>query len=91
MKIESAILQMFYGQRGTQDSVRPTEKYAQLENKVLESERALMEKLSAFPELIALHQKYIEDLSELYDEEIEMHYAEGFRFGCLIGLDIMKS
>ncbi len=91
MKTEDAILQMFYGKRGTHEFIRPTAKHGKLVDNLIKSESALMEKLSAFPELTSLHQKFIEDLNEMFSEELDTHYVEGFRFGCLMGLDIMKT
>ena len=91
MKTEDAILQMFYGKRGIHEFVRPSAKHSQLADNLIKSETALKEKLSAFPELSALHQKFVDDLNELFSEELDTHYAEGFRFGCLIGIDVMKT
>ena len=91
MKTEDAILQMFYGKRGIHEFIRPTAKHAKLVDNLIKSETALMEKLSAFPELTALHKKFIEDLNEMFSEELDTHYVEGFRFGCLIGIDVMKT
>ena len=91
MKTENAILQMFYGKRGIHEFVRPTAKHSQLVENLIKSETALKEKLSAFPELSALHQQFVDDLNELFSEELDTHYVEGFRFGCLIGIDVMKT
>lgn len=91
MKTEDAILQMFYGKRGIHEFIRPTAKHAKLVDNLIKSETALMEKLSAFPKLTALHKKFIEDLNEMFSEELNTHYVEGFRFGCLIGIDVMKT
>ena len=89
MEKDDAIMQIFHGIRGQQESVSLSEKYKALFNQSCESEKALREKLS--PELLPLLDEALDDIHNAYCEAVDNYYAEGFRFGCLLGFDVMKN
>ncbi len=89
MKNQSAILQMFYEIRGSLNHCQPSKSYFQLQSQKLEYENELKRKLENLPECIELYDK-IEDIDiKSRSEEIDCYFSEGFRFGALIGIDIM--
>ena len=89
METESAIIQMFHGVRGQIESVSLSKKCHELFKQCCESEQKLREKLS--PELLPLFEKIMGDIHDMYCEEIDNYYAEGFRLGCLIGMEVVKT
>lgn len=87
MKEKSAIRQMLYGQRGNFQLIELTTEYKELKKKYCEIEDEFESKLKEMPELYALYLKVC-DANDDKNSEIEnTYYAEGFRFGLLIGLD----
>ena len=90
-KQKTAILQMFYGQRGTPDSIRYPSDYFDIVDVVDKSYDLLSEKLQPQTELWELFLKYKESLESLHIAEVDIHYAEGFKFGLLIGVEAGES
>ena len=88
MNIENAIIQMFHGARGQQDCVPLSKKYKELFDKCLESEENFRKELPT--KLLPIFEKTMDDFHNMYVEMLENYYAEGFRFGCLMGIDIMR-
>ena len=84
----SAILQMFYGKRGSLSSIEPTDKYQELLKNAVRYEKEFLEKLKQYPELLAFFQLVDASAAAAYDESVRMYYTEGFRFGLLMGLEI---
>ena len=87
----TAIEDMMNGWRGNTETFKPSRAYFQQADKVTRLITALEEKLQDRPECI-------EQLNTLLDESIhaesiivDEHYAEGFRFGVLLGMDILSS
>jgi len=87
MKEKSPIRQMLYGQRRQMQTIKTTEEYHKITEKLVENDDALREKLAGLPELLELYGKVKDSLGELNLEEAAAHYAEGFKFGLLIGLE----
>ena len=85
--MKSAIEQMCFGLRGTYESVRASEKYSQLMDKVCEFDDKLTEKLKYDKESAELFKDAIDEAS---CEECETFYKEGFRFGVLLGIDVSE-
>ena len=89
MKRQWAIREMFNGNRGRCDQIPMTEKYRQLLAEAEESEEAFLSALGKKERLIELYKKAKEDLEEIWSSECDSYYCEGFRFGVLLGMDIM--
>ena len=84
----SPIMQMYYGRRGSYEKIPCSKEYFKLLEKVIENDDELREKLSAYPELLKLYKKTNESIEALHCESADNHFAEGFKFGVLMGLDI---
>ena len=90
-KAKSAILQMFYGQNGNVNSLKSFPKQDKLTDAVENNYCLLCEKLKPQAELLELFEKYVESLENYYDCEIDNIYAEGFKFGLLVGIEAGES
>lgn len=90
-KQKTAILQMYYGQRGTGDNLKCTPEYIKLLDAVDNAYDCLCEKLEPNTELRELFLKYKDALEEMHACEVDDHYAEGFKFGLLIGVEAGES
>lgn len=82
---------MFYGQRGTGDNIRYSHGDFDLIDAVDGSYDLLCEKLQPQAELWKLFLKYKECLENLHLREVDKHFAEGFKFGLLIGVEAGES
>lgn len=90
-KQKSAVLQMFYGENGKADNLTyPPEEDALLD-KVDKYYVLMCEKLKPQPELFELFEKFRESLEDLRSFEADNCYAEGFKFGLLIGVEAGES
>lgn len=88
--MKSAIEQMCFGLRGTYESVRTSEKYSQLMDKVCEVDDKLTEKLKNDKAVEELYKQFKDAIDEASCEECETFYKEGFKFGVLLGFDISE-
>lgn len=89
MKRESAIREMFNGNRGRCDQIPMTKEYRQLLAEAEESEEVFLSALGKEERLIELYKKEKEDLEEIWSNECDAYFCEGFRFGVLLGIDIL--
>ena len=89
MKNQSAILQILNGDRGCNDNIRCSPEYSKALDKVVEFEEKLTSKLKLEPDLYKLFEDFNDALRTMHCEEVDDYYLEGFRFGALIGIDIM--
>lgn len=85
---KSAIKMMYYGEKGTFDSLKNTPEIKHLLNEINYNEEMLLQKLKKIPEIISQYNKLQDLLSKLNCAESELYYIEGFRFGVLLGLDV---
>ena len=88
--MKSAIEQMCSGLRGTYESVQPTDKQSEIMSKVCEADTKLTEMLKDDKEATELFNQFKEAIDEANSEECETFYKEGFRFGILMGIDIVN-
>ena len=88
MKNYSAIKDMYYGNRGTHSNFKMKNEEKSVLEVITEYEELLLEKLSQNPELLETYKKLDNAISELTCVENEHFYAEGFRFGFLMAMDI---
>lgn len=86
MKQTSPILQMLYGERGKIDAIKPTAEQRAAISKVTVTDAALRKALN--PEQIKLYEDALDSLENLHSISVSNCYAEGFRFGVLIGIDV---
>ena len=90
-KQKSAILQMFYAQRGDGDKVKCASEYYEYIHKAGEYRKKLCEKFKDEPEVLELFEQFNEWTELAYALEVDTNYQEGFKFGLLIGVEAGES
>ncbi len=86
MARKSAILQMFYGERGNVNLIKTDKEHKESSGKVSDYYKELSEKLKS-TELSQLFQKFCDAYDGLSAAESTAFYVEGFKFGLLIGIE----
>jgi len=81
---------MLYGEKGNLESIQATDEYYQILNEVVLHDDKLRERLLSLPELSALYRKASENIDKLSRESEVTHYAEGFKLGILVGLELTQ-
>ena len=84
----SAIREMFYGNRGQKDTVQIEDEDVKVLDDIIECDDYLRDKLSSTPELLEKYKKFDDAVSELGLIENDHYFAEGFRFGFLMAMDV---
>ena len=89
---KSAIIKMFYGERGHYELINcHTPEYDRLLDELVENDDELIKRLKDNPELAKMYEK-TKDLIEMKCcDTLAVHYAEGFKFGLLIGMEVAES
>lgn len=88
--MKSVIDEMCFGLRGTYESVRTSEKYFRLMDKVCKADNKLIEKLKDDEDAAKLYEQFKDAIEEASSEESKTFYKEGFRFGVLLGIEISE-
>ena len=88
--MQSAILQMIRGEKGTAESITHGAEYARLSSEILQADAHLRERLQGNKELLALYETVIDLHNQRLCLAVEEGYAEGFRFGGAVTADILK-
>lgn len=91
MKEKSAIMQMYYGQRGNAGKLKCTSEYGEIIDKANNCYKMLCEKLKDMPEILELLEKYNDYSADAIVLDVGEHYLEGFKFGLLIGIEAGES
>ncbi len=89
MNKKSAIMQRYYGLRGHCETISCSPKYGELLDDVVKNDEEIRKKLAEFPDLLSLYEKTNSSIEALHLDTLDNYYLEGFRFGCLMGLDIL--
>lgn len=87
MKRKSAIMQMYYMERGNFEKVPCSDEYFRLLEEFVKKDEEMRAQLSEFPHLLDLHKNATTALDFLNCEAEDNHYLEGFKFGLLMGLE----
>ncbi len=90
-KHKTTIMQMFYHQRGNVDSIKLGAEDKELAKSESEKFQALKEKLQPLADIWDLFKKYMDAVALAQVEEVNRTYAEGFKFGLLIGIEAGES
>lgn len=91
MDDKSAIAQMFLGGRGKNEYLRLSRESRDKAGEVDEKYKKLQESLSSQAEIWQLFEDFENAVSGLRAEEAADHYAEGFKFGLLLGVEAGES
>lgn len=84
----SAIKDLYYGERGDSELVEPSEKMRELFQRVNEQREGLEKLLENFQDIKIAFLNFLDTQEELRLTAMHDYYAEGFRFGVLLGLDV---
>lgn len=87
MDDKSAIAQMYHGGRGSVERMEISRETSDILGEVDEKYNKLKEKLSPQEEIWQLFEDFENALEGLRAEEAADHYAEGFKFGLLLGVE----
>ena len=90
MENYSAIKEMFYGNRGNYDSIKLSIEGKNALDKVVETEESFIKMLNDKPQIIEAYKNLNARINEMNATNFEDAYIEGFRFGFLMALDILK-
>ena len=87
--MKSAILDIFNGFRGHRETMSfPKDFVRKNMGLVCDTYDELKEKIS--PELLELHQKFVDALEKNWSEELDFYFIEGFKLGLHIGIECME-
>lgn len=90
-KQKTAVMQMFYGENGNPSSIHFDPREIPLGAEVNNNYNLLCEKMKSDAEMLELFLKYTNGLERLNIYKQDVHYAEGFKFGLLIGIEAGES
>jgi len=88
--MKSVIKQMLLGKIGNFEQIKTSPEYLRVLDKTIKCEAEFKAKLAAHCEAVKLYKKVNTALNELICETEATHYAEGFKFGLLLGLEVAK-
>lgn len=91
MKEYSAIGQMYYLGRGKCDYLKPEEKCLRQAAVLSEKYKLLKERLHITEELLPVLEDYENAVADYHANECAERYAEGFKFGLLLGIEAGES
>ncbi len=91
MKRRSAIKEMYLGVRGNYETIKLSKDCINLISKVSAKEETLLKKLKGKQEIMELYKNYKTALENAQSEAYNDYFCEGFRFGMLIGLDVINN
>ena len=86
---KSAILQMLNGTKGNCSTLRTSFKSLELLDEFCEKNKLILEKLTDYPEILSLYEEIVELHEQMEICTQDDAYIQGFRFGALIGMDIL--
>ena len=87
MDDKSAIGQMYYGGRGSVEKMEISRETSDILGEVDEKYNKLKEKIGSQEEIWQLFEDFEDAISDLRAEECADHYAEGFKFGLILGVE----
>lgn len=88
MKNYSAILEMYLGNRGGYDSIKPTKLEMDKLDEITLLENEFINEFGANSKLKILYHNLDDKISQLNVLGIENAFCEGFRFGFLMAIDV---
>ncbi len=90
MKKYSAIKDMYYGNRGVNETIKIENEEKLVLSAIIKNEELLFKKLSQKPKILKIYKKLENAIGELTLIENERYYIEGFRFGFLMAMDVFE-
>ena len=90
MKKYSAIKEMFYGNRGVNETIKFDKDDVIFLDAITKNEELLLKRLDSMPDALEIYKKLDNAISEYYLLESERYYVEGFKFGFLMAMDVFN-
>ena len=87
---ESIILETFLSNKGTIDSIKPTDEYRRLQTKFTDLHSALTKKLSNLPNLLELFEQVCKAETDLSLHLQFEYYVQGYKNGFITAQEIFK-
>ena len=89
MKLKTPILRMYYGELISPDCVSVnTKEHEAFLDELIKTDEEIQKLLKRDDTVYALYKKAMDCLGGMMSEEVAVYYAEGFRAGILLGMDI---
>ncbi|MBQ2740909.1 MAG: hypothetical protein IJF39_04765 [Clostridia bacterium] len=89
MKLKTPILRMYYGELISPDCVAVnTKEHEAFLDELVKTDEEIQKLLKRDDTVYALYKKAMDCLGGMMSEEVAVYYAEGFRAGILLGMDI---
>ena len=89
MKLKTPIMQMYYGELINPDCVAVnTKEHEGFLDELIKTDEEIQKLLKKDDTVYTLYKKAMDSLGGMMSEEIAVYYAEGFRAGILLGMDI---
>jgi len=88
--MKSTIRQMFFGERGNCNAVKPSKEYKEILSELIINEHKLKKRLQTTPAVFKLYRKISDIVSRLSCESETTNFVEGFRFGVLLGIELVQ-
>ena len=86
---KSVIREIFHGKRGQMETMQVfSEAYQEAANERCDAYDAMKEKFD--PEQLELQQKFSDAQDDVWYEEVNYYFVEGFKLGVLIGIECME-
>jgi len=88
--MNSIIRQIFLGEKGNCDNIKYHKKYYDTLDKAIICEKEFQAKIESNHELSKLYLKVSDTSNENNSESIIAHFAEGFKLGVLLGIELFS-
>ena len=82
---------MFYLERGNCENIKLSKEYEKILKEITELDENFINAIEKDSKLLEMYKEVSNKQDELCLEDCYLHYAEGFRFGVLMGLDIAET
>lgn len=88
MKSTSVIQDIFNGKKGHVETMHNKNKDKVLLDTLTTDHKNLISSLS--PELLALHDKFVNSLELVHLQDVDFYFTQGFKLGLQIGIETMQ-
>ncbi len=90
MDRNSALMQLYAGDRGRFDRVQSSDEYFDSLEKVTKLDDEIRKTIKDMPKLLDLYQELVDATDLMHCHSTECYYLDGFCFGVLLGIDILS-
>ena len=90
MEHKSPIMQMNYQERGSRRELPVTKECHKCLEIAVAAEKKLLDTISDRPDIRKLYEAANDAIEDLHSQQLDDCYAEAFRFGFLLALDVVE-